>query len=238
MVNTIYLANHSTQVSDADVATMAAACAKQIKEHVAPAHNTLAVPVVFLAKTAPPLPTRARVITVMDTLDDPQALGYHTEDGSEHIWGVVGTAAAMRQGAKALTGPYSISSITSHEVCEMFIDPYCGGYFDNGHGLLIAYEVGDPVENDYYLIDGVAVSNFVTEQWFDAQAAKADRFDYMGHLKAPFSMSKGGYWVQSKAGRTSQKFGDEMPEWRKAAKQAQFTRGRRRVVGSDQKESK
>lgn len=228
----IYVVNHSTQVSDAQVAAMAVACSKQIAQHVAPAHGLLPVPVTFLAKTAPPLRVQARVITVMDTLDDPQALGYHTEDGSEHIWGVAGTAEAMKQGAKALTGPYSISSIVSHEACEMFVDPYCGGWFDNGHGLLIAYEVGDPVENDAYLIDGVSVSNFVTGEWFNASAAKGARFDYLGKLSRPFTMSKGGYWVQSKAGRTSQKFGEDMPEWRRAAKRAQFTRVYRRVNGS------
>jgi hypothetical protein len=226
---TIYIVNHSTQVTDSQVQSMAIACAKQISTQVAPAHNMLPVPVAFLSRTAPPLPTSARVITVMDTLDDPQALGYHTVDGSEHIWGVVGTKVAMGQGAKALTGPYSISSILSHEVCETFIDPGCGGYFDNGHGLLIAYEVGDPVENDSYLIDGVGVSNFVTAEWFNASAARTDRFDFMGKLKAPFSMSKGGYWVQSRAGKQTEKFGEDMPDWRKAAKRAEFSRAHRRV---------
>lgn len=232
MDQTIYVVNHSTQVTDSQVRSMAVACSKQIATQVAPAHGVHSVPVAFLPKTAPALPTAARVITVMDTLDDPQALGYHTVDGSEHIWGVVGTKVAMDQGAKALTGPYSISSILSHEVCETFIDPSCGGYFDNGHGLLIAYEIGDPVENDFYLIDGVGVSNFVTAEWFDASAAKTDRFDFMGKLTKPFSMSKGGYWVQSKAGKTSQKFGEMMPEWRRQAKRAQFSRGHRRAVRS------
>lgn len=225
----IYVRNQSTQVSDADVKTMSLACSKQIALHVAPAYGMLPVQVTFLAKGAPAPSKSARVITVMDTLDDPQALGYHTIDGSEHIWGVVGTKVAMAQGAKALTGPYSISSILSHEVAEMFIDPSCGGYFDNGHGLLIAYEVGDPVENDSYLIDNVSVSNFVTAAWFDSQAAKTDQFDHMGKLKAPFTMSKGGYWVQSKAGKTTEKFGEAMPGWRRLAKKAAFSRSHRRV---------
>lgn len=232
MDQTIYVVNHSTQVTDSQVQSMAVACAKQIATQVAPAHNMLPVPVAFLAKTAPPLPSNARVITVMDTLDDPAALGYHTIDGSEHIWGVVGTKVATAQGAKALTGPYSISSILSHEACETFVDPFCGGWFDNGHGLLIAYEVGDPVENDSYLIDGIGVSNFVTAEWFNASAAKTDRFDFMGKLKAPFSMSKGGYWVQAKAGKQSQKFGEDMPDWRRLAKKAQFARTHRRALRS------
>ncbi len=224
----IYVANKSTQVSDADVKTMTLACSKQIAQHVAPAYGLLPVQVTFLTKGAKLL-AGDRLITVMDTLDDAQALGYHTEDGAEHIWGVVGTKAAMDQGAKALTGPYSISSILSHEVAEMFVDPYCTGWFDTAKGYQVAYEVADPVENDTYLIDNVGVSNFVTSAWFNPMAAKTDKFDYMGKLKAPFTMSRGGYWVQSKAGRATQKFGDQMPDWRRQAKQAQFSRGHRRI---------
>lgn len=213
MDSTIYVTNQSTQVSDADVATMTAACAKQIAWHVAPAHGVNTVPVRYLAKGATPPRAQARIITVMDTLDDPQALGYHTQDGSEHIWGVVGTKAAMDHGAKALTGPYAISTILSHEVAEMFIDPFCSGWFDDGSGTLIAYEVGDPVQSDLYLINGVAVSNFVTGAWFNSLAAKTDRFDWMGRLKAPFTMAPGGYWVQMQQGQVTQKFGDQMPTW-------------------------
>lgn len=231
MDQTIFIVNKSTQVTDADVATIATACSQQIATHVAPAHGLLPVPVTFLAKTATS-PKQARIITVMNDLDDPQALGYHTEDGAEHIWGVVGTSVAMKQGAKALTGPYSISSIVSHEVAEMFVDPFCSGWFDSGKGYLIAFEVGDPVENDSYLIGNVAVSNFVTGSWFNAMAAKTDQFDHMGHLKAPFTMSNGGYWVEMKAGKTKQRFGSEMPDWRKLAKKAQFSRANRRVTNS------
>lgn len=229
---TIYVTNKSTQVSDADMAKATAACAVQLATHVAPAHGLVPAPVRFLAQ-GKALPKGGRLITVMDTLDDPQALGYHTEDFGDHVWGVVGTKAAMDQGAEALTGQYAISSILSHEVMEMFVDPWCSGWFDNGRGTLIAYEVGDPVENDFYLVNGVAVSNFVTGEWFNPSAAKGDRFDYLGHLTKPFSMSRGGYWVQSKAGATSQKFGEAMPEWRKQAKKAHFSRGCRRVSGHD-----
>lgn len=230
MDSSIYVSNRSTQVSDSDVQRMTVACSKQIATHVAPAYGLLPVSVVYLARNTPAPSKSARIITVMDELDDPQALGYHTEDSGEHIYGVVGTKVAMAQGAKALTGPYSISSILSHEVAEAFIDPYCSGWADSGKGYLVALEACDPVENDTYTIDGIGVSNFVTTEWFNPQAAKTDRFDYMGHLKAPFTMSKGGYWVQSKAGRASQKFGEQMPEWRRLAKKAQFSRGNRRIT--------
>lgn len=225
---TIYVCNKSSQVSDADMARATAACAKQLVQHVAPAHGLVPVAVTFTAK--PPL--GARVITVMNTLDDAEALGYHTIDGAEHIWGVVGTKVAMAQGAKALVGVYAISSILSHEVVEAFVDPFCAAWCDTGKGYLVAFEACDPVENDFYIVDGVAVSSFVTAEWFNASAAKGDRFDYMGRLKAPFTMTRGGYWVQSKAGRQSQKFGEGMPDWRRLAKKSEFSRSHRRMKES------
>ncbi len=224
MDSTIFVTNRSTQVSDLEVQQMTAACAKQIRLHVAPAHHTRPVPVVYLDHGAQPPDRQARIITVQNTLDDAEALGYHTQDGSEHIWGVVGTKAAMSQGAEALTGDYSISSILSHEVAEMFIDPFCSGWFDSGDGYLVAYEVGDPVQSDHYLVNGVAVSNFVTAAWFNSLAAPTDRFDHMGHLHGPFTMSKGGYWVQLAEGKTTEKFGEDMPDWLIAAKRSHNSR--------------
>jgi hypothetical protein len=227
MDNTIYLINKSTTVSDADVAAMAAACSKQIAQHIAPAHFMLPAPVLFLGKNTAAPPKQARIISIQDECDDPQALGYHTEDGSQHIWGVVGTKTVLSQGAKALLGPYAVSTIVSHEVAEMYIDPFCSGWFDNGQGMLVAYEIGDPVQSDFYMIDGVAVSNFVTGPWFNPMAARASKFDYMGKLKAPFSMSKGGYLVLMREGRTTQKFGEHMPEWLRELKAASNTRTQR-----------
>lgn len=234
---TIFVANKSTQVSDADVAKMCAACTKQLATHVAPMFNLGPVPVTFLPKGAAIPPAPARIITIMDVLDDAQALGYHTEQAGGHIWGAVGTAEAMKQGAKALTGAYAISSILSHEVVELFADARINLWADNGRGLTIAYELCDPCENDFYLIDGVAVSSFVGPAWFDHLAEKTARFDYLGHLSKPFTMTHGGYWVQAKAGAVTQKFGDRFPEWRKAAKQAQFSRAQRRVARSSETEA-
>jgi hypothetical protein len=133
----------------------------------------------------------------------------------------------MSQGAKALTGPYSISSTLSHEVAEMFLDPWCSGWYDSGKGYLVAAEIGDPVQSDYYLIDGVAMSNFLCGPWFNPLAAKTDRFDWMGKLHAPFTMSRGGYWVQLKGGKVTQRFGEAMPEWLVAVKKSSVSRTQR-----------
>lgn len=227
MDNTIYVTNRSTQVTDAQVAAMAAACAKQIAQHIAPAHFVSPAPVLFLPKNAPAPVKQARIIAVQDECDDPQALGYHTEDGSEHIWGVVGTKAVMDQGAKATTGSYAVSTILSHEVGEMYMDPFCSMWADSGQGFLVAYEIGDPVQSDYYTIDGVAVSNFVTGAWFNPLAARGSKLDFMGKLTKPFTLSRGGYWVQLKEGKATERFGAEMPEWLRELKRGTATRTQR-----------
>lgn len=225
----IYVINNSTQVSDLDMRTAVAAVDKQIAQHVAPALGIPAVSVLFLNKGTKAPGLQSRIITIENDLDEAGALGYHTEDGTEHIYGFVGTSVAIAHGAKALTGDYAISSILSHEVAEMFFDPFCNGWYDTGQGFQVAAEVADPVENDSYLIDGVSVSNFVTLSWFNPYAGKSDRFDYLNKLKAPFTLSVGGYWVQQREGKATQKFGEAMPQWRRDSKQVALARAQRLV---------
>jgi hypothetical protein len=183
--------------------------------------------VVFLPQSGGGPSKQARIISVQNVCDDPQALGYHTEDGAEHIWGVVGTQVPMQQGSKALEGAYAISTILSHEVIEMYMDPFCSLWADTTKGFLVAYEMGDPVQSDYYAIGDVAVSNFVTGPWFNPMAAPTTKVDYMGNLKKPFTMSKGGYWVQMQGGKTSQKFGEDLPDWMRELKSQHATRTQR-----------
>src|SRR5206468_3768746 len=112
-LRTVWVVNLSTLVDNLDAEVMAAAVNRQMHEHVRPAWDLPDTPVKFT--TAPP--RGARVITLVDTADDPQALGYHDEQGTVPS-GVVGCKPELDQGAKVLTGPYSVSSILSHEVLE------------------------------------------------------------------------------------------------------------------------
>lgn len=212
---TIYVVNRSTLVSNADAQAMTAAVNHQMQRDVCLAWNLPATPITFTAKP----PKGARVISLVDTADDPQALGYHTETGAIQS-GIVGCKPELDQGAHPLTGPYSVASILSHEVLEMAVDPRCNLWADSGRGFLVAYEVGDPVQSDHYDIDGVTVSNFVLPAWFDPNTPRGTKVDYLGNLRAPFTMSSGGYWVQLRAGQATQKFGEHMPVWLIAAKLA------------------
>lgn len=219
---TIYVVNKSTLVTDADAATMTAAVDAQMSRDVEPAWNLPRTPVTFV-KTPP---KGARVIVVVDTADDPQALGYHTEVGAIQS-GVVGCKPELDQGAHPLTGPYSVASILSHEVLEMAVDGHCNLWADTGKGYLVALEVGDPVQSDHYDINGVTVSNFALPTFFDPLTPRGTKVDFLGKLRTPFTLSNGGYWVQMRNGQATQKFGEEMPVWLRETKQHPATRTQR-----------
>lgn len=221
---TIWVVNQSTLVSESDARLMVAAVDLQMSRDVEPVWSLPRIPVVFTK--APP--KGARVIVLVDTADDPQALGYHDEVGSVQS-GVVGCKPELDQGAHALTGPYSVASILSHEVLELAVDPRCNLWADSGHGYMIAYEVGDPTQSDSYTVAGISVSNFVYPSWFDPNSPRGTKLDQMGLIRTPFTMRKGGYWIQIHGGSVTQRFGEEMPSWLRDVKSLPATRTQRRV---------
>jgi len=143
---------------------------------------------------------------------------------------VVAAKPELDSGAKPTSGDWSVSSVLSHEVLEMYIDPNCNLWSNDGKGSAYSFEVCDPVEAPTYDINGVSVSNFVTPSWFDPLAAPHAQFDKLGHLTKPFSILKGGYVVYESAGQEKQKFGDEFPAWRREMKSGPLARTRRRVA--------
>lgn len=217
----IYVTNRSTLISERDAQYMTSAVNHQMVRDVAPAWKLPPTPVIY-AKLPPP---GSRIIVILDTADDPQALGYHTDTGIPA--GVVGVKPELDQGAKTLSGPYSVSSILSHEVLEMAVDPTCALWADSGNGYLVAYEVGDPVQSDHYDIDQVTVSNFVYPDFFNSAAPLNAKVDHLGKLNKPFTLSSGGYWVKLQGGQASQEFGAQMPDWLKATKQIPASRTQR-----------
>jgi hypothetical protein len=230
----VYIVNASTNVTDDDARAMTEACALQIASHVAPAYGRVSWPVAFAAKGS--VPAGGYLITIMDQVDDPDALGYHTED-QHGIWGVVGTKPVLDHGAKALSGDYAVSTVLSHEVAELFCDPTCASWSDSMAGHLVSTEVCDPVQSDRYGVTigsgaSVDVSNFVLPSYFDAQD-HSGRYDYLGKLRAPFSMSSGGYLVTMREGRQSQQFGEEVPQWWREVKGHTVTRVGSRADGSN-----
>lgn len=231
----IAILNQSTLVSDEDAATMTQAIAAQVRLDVAPLWDRAPAAVVFYTDSKD-VPVAAHGIALVDTIkDQPKGvLGYHTEDQGGKLWGVVAAQPELENGGKATTGDWSVSSVLSHEVLEMYIDPNCNLWANDGQGKAYSFEVCDPVEAPSYVVNGVSVSNFVTPAWFDPLSDHASaQYDKLGKLHAPFSILKGGYVVYESAGAEHQKFGENFPDWRKQMKSGKLARTRRRLMQTE-----
>lgn len=166
---------------------------------------------------------------VVKSLDDPDALAYHSDDRDGYPVILVGRDVIIHNGGTILSGSNSISSAFSHEVGEALIDGFCDDWCDWRDGVnLVAKEPFDPVEDGYYDVsDGksiVSVSNFVTPEWFRAGSSR-QKFDHLGALSAPLTLSAGGY-VALRSGE--QIFGAKMPEWKRDLKRRHSRRERAR----------
>lgn len=176
------------------------------------------------------VPAHASALTILDDPDMPDAAGYHNENTAGVVSGKVFVKPSIDNGGSLFSGANSVSCTLSHEVIEMIPDPFIQLWALNFlKGFEVAYEFADPVESDEgYAIDGVSVSNFVTDRWFDSQCASNARFDFLGNLKAPFTLSPGGYMTLKNANTSPhQIFGSEYPAWKKALK-AKWGRGAQR----------
>jgi hypothetical protein len=226
--------NQSNQptVTNDDVATMTAAIASQIQNDVAPIWERAPATVTFYTDPTT-VPPGAYVIAIVDTIPQQPTgvLGGHTAVQAGQMSGVVAAQPELTNGGQVLTGDWSVSSTLSHEVLEMFIDPNCNMWANDGQGSVYSLEVCDPVEAPIYTINGVAVSNFVTPAWFDPQAPTGAQFDKMHQLTAGFSILPGGYMTyESAAGKLQQQWGDAYPGWRKTMKGGPEARGQQRLL--------
>lgn len=225
--------NESTRVTDADVILMVEAVQMQMTANIAPAWGRVPANLVFFPKGAV-LPANAQPCLILDTPDAPNALGYHDEDAHGKVYSKIFVSPVLDNGgvplAGATTSVVSVASVLSHEVAEQFCDPTCNGWIDGTIHVhsksytSVALEVADPVENDGYTVitangTHVTVSDFVFPAWFDGKAPKGTRFNQLNSLKAPFTMTSGGYLiVRTKPGTTSQVFGESRPAWRALTK--------------------
>jgi hypothetical protein len=233
--------NQSKRITDKEALEMTKAVATQVRIDAAPIWDKAPAAVIYYGTVAPGtekvpshVPEEAHGITIVDAIpDEPKGvLGYHTENQGGKIWGIVAASPSLDSGAKALTGDWSVASILSHEVLEMFVDPNCNLWASDDKGKVYSLEVCDPVEAPTYVVNGVSVSNFVTPAWFDPLAAKNGKthFDKSNQLKKPFTCLQTGYMVYATEGKERQDQGDRMPDWRLASKNGWFSRTRRRLA--------
>lgn len=223
------LSNQSAHVTAIQCAAIASSVQAQLRLHVNPAYNLYGdsvgiLPSPSLVRAA--LAKRAIVLVLKDKLSVDGALGDHSVDDTGWPVAEVGVEDTLSQGVSVL-GPNGVGSVVSHEVLETWGDEFINKWCDAPDGTQWSYELCDAVENDSYLLNGVWVSNFVLPMFFDQYAHDgAAKFDYMGKLTAPFTLSPGGYSVVKKAdGTIDQVFGAQVSDEKKAR-----IRKRRRVL--------
>jgi hypothetical protein len=89
----------------------------------------------------------------------------------------------------------------SHELLEMLVDPYGNRFIQspdidpNSDRHMVSYlaEVGDPCEIFSYSINNVAVSDFITPEFYNANANPATEFDFLHKLQQPLEVPDGCY---------------------------------------------
>jgi hypothetical protein len=143
-----------------------------------------------------------------DDADTAGALGYHdlTKDGQP----------ISKIFVKTTLKDNELVSVTAcHELFEMAIDPIANLWAEDTDGTEYAYEMSDPVEEDTFLVDGIQMSNFVHPSWFEPfKHPPGTKYDHLGLLKKPFSMTKGGYMIIKKNGKVTEKYGSKAKEKR------------------------
>jgi hypothetical protein len=182
---TISIVNRSKTVTHADLKRVLPALQKQITRDFEPVWGWGANLKLEAAKFD-------MKVIIRDTAGAGGYLGYHIKDGKPI------TYIFAKDDIKD-SGEYT--STLSHELLEMIADPGVNLYAIGKFRLdgrrrrgLFGLEVCDPVESNYYKIEGVTVSDFVRPEWFEQEHEKgAMKMDHLGVIDAPFMLAEGGY---------------------------------------------
>ena len=232
----IAILNQSTVVRDGDCKLIASAIDKQLKRHACPAWGASSTWSCSFYSAASSPPADAYRMWILDNADQAGALGYHDQDPQGKPYARVFAKTVLDNGGDIMKSENSVSVTCSHEALEIFGDPQAGYWAQTRDGNLIALELCDPVEADAYPISiglvspvQVMVSNFCLPAYFDTEPDTA-KYDMLGSLNAPFSMTSGGYQILMRAGKVSQKFGLLYPGWKRAGKTFHAARTARRTV--------
>jgi hypothetical protein len=190
MKPTIAILNRSTIIQDNTLFSgVVAALQKQVSGDFAPLWGRDA-DLVYVPQGAAP-PQGSWQVVCADTVPMAGALGYHDFTAQGMPIGKVGIGTSKRAGSKW-------ESTLGHEVLEMLADPDIvrTAFIQQTpmRAMIFAYEVCDAVEADQfgYQIDGVPMTDFVTEQWFEPSRIGVP-FSFRGTVKRPLTLSPGGY---------------------------------------------
>jgi hypothetical protein len=213
----IAVINESDAASDLDIQAMLPAFKTQWNQDLDPVWGVGAANFAFVPKHTAPKAGAWWVVFLNDS-DQANALAYHdlTNEGLPISKVFVNTILADNA---------SLSVGATHEICEMAVDPWLNGAYQDATGVFWASEICDPVEDDQYgyQIGNILVTDFVTPAWYAFQHASGD-IDFKQHAESAFQVLTAGY---------AQKF-DPHSGWQQitGVKALQTRRGAQAAIGS------
>ena len=198
---TIAVVNQATVDLGVPLAKLVPALQKFLDEHFVPIWGYPAKLVVY--SDMKKIPAGQWPFLFLDDADAANALGYHdlTKNGQPVSKIFVKTTLADGQ---------LVSVTACHELAEMLIDPGAQLWAQRKDGSFVAYEMSDPVEEQTFDIDGIAMSNFVYPAYFEEfHKPKSTKFDHLGKLTKPFEIATGGYLIVSNQNKVTEVFGSK-----------------------------
>ena len=151
-------------------------------------------------------------LEILDTSDQPGALGYHEEQAFNNQAGSGQLAKASGRSSRGLRADApdlplmkvfaktsnedgaSLAEVCSHELLEAAVDPRPmrepRTVVNQAKQQKVIVEVGDPVQECGYQIDGVTVADFAEPAWFGYPGT---RMSFRESVKQPFELAPGGY---------------------------------------------
>ena len=231
MIPTVTLCNYAQTPLGCTIPQLAAALQAYCNDYLAPEWGC-GCTVKYLDPPPPAAQLDAALagswaLILLDTTTQADAEGYHLEgtDGEPRGFAFLETTAQAGD---------SLTVTVSHEFAELLCDPLTSLCVEGSTaGRFWILEVCDAVEESDFLVNGISMSNFVTRQWYNSTPpAGTTKFDYLGHLRAPFTLEAGGYisWWTSRTG-WSQSYGSKKAEKHFAScKQHRYSRHSRRAA--------
>jgi hypothetical protein len=187
-----------------DFDALIAAMQKFVDEHLAPVWGTPAK----LVKSKGFL-KGAWAIAFLDSERDASLEGYHdvTPEGLPMSKVFVKNILKLKD---------QVSVAASHELAEMLIDPAANLYSTGPKkNRLYDYEVADPVEELFFKVDGIPMTDFVYPSYFETFHKRGStRFDHMNTLDMPFQLHEGGYQSYFSGGKERTAWGSKTKEVR------------------------
>lgn len=214
-MQSIACVNHSTISLGVDFKHLIAALQKFADVHFSPVWGT---PVRLVV--AKRIAHNMGALVFLDDSDQGGYLGYHDLTAGGHPISKVFVKTSLKNKEK-------VSVTACHELCEMLVDPAMNLCAEGPDGLIYAYETADAVEEQEFLVNGIAMSNFMYPSWFETfRKPRSTKFDHLGSLKRPFEIAPGGYMPVKKGGKWTTIHGSV----RKEKRMSQQDRQGRRVA--------